>query len=145
MKLISMTDFSLDQSSKLMNLEINILQFRNNILNYAKFLKQPLELWMFVPCDEDGNVLNEFDCLIDISKHNEWFKSKEKCLFDGFQIYTRKFDKSDYIAIESKDAYVYFLCNIQNKWIKVNDYRTVECLVLHNLQLTKTAIKKLGL
>ena len=26
---------------------------------YAKFLRQLLELWMFVPCDKDGNVLEE--------------------------------------------------------------------------------------
>ena len=29
------------------------------IYNYATFLKQPLKLEMFVPCDEDGNVLEE--------------------------------------------------------------------------------------
>lgn len=36
-----------------------ILQKLNTIERYAKFLKQPIELWMFVPCDEDGNVLEE--------------------------------------------------------------------------------------
>ena len=60
MKLISMTDFVFDQFSKLEKTqEINILQFRNNIGNYANFLKQPLKMWMFVPCDLDDNVIEE--------------------------------------------------------------------------------------
>ena len=29
------------------------------IFSYAEFLKQPLKLEMFVPCDEDENVLGE--------------------------------------------------------------------------------------
>ena len=29
------------------------------IYNYATFIRQPLKLEMFVPCDEDGNVLEE--------------------------------------------------------------------------------------
>lgn len=27
------------------------------------FVKQPLELWMFIPCDEKGNVLEEPESL----------------------------------------------------------------------------------
>ena len=37
-------------------LESNDLE---SIKNYAKFLSQKPEKWMFVPCDEDGNVLEE--------------------------------------------------------------------------------------
>ena len=29
------------------------------IYNYATFLKQPLKLEMFVPCDDEGNILEE--------------------------------------------------------------------------------------
>ena len=27
-----------------------------DLVNYAKFIKQPLKLEMFVPCDEDGEI-----------------------------------------------------------------------------------------
>ena len=56
MKLISMVDYVLQQCPN------KKLQFTDalsivSIVNYANFLKQPLKLWMFVPCDEEGNVL----------------------------------------------------------------------------------------
>jgi hypothetical protein len=67
MKLISMTDFVLEQN--------NFKVFRNQqILNYANFLKQPLELWMFVPCDENGDVLEE--------PKTKWKSNEERCLFN---------------------------------------------------------------
>ena len=63
MKLISMTDFVLEQKEKLKNSEqgfnIEKYDFIINVCNYAKFLKQPLEQFMFVPCDENGNVLEK--------------------------------------------------------------------------------------
>lgn len=54
MKLISMTDFVIQQRSELMFKELG-----KACCKYADFLKQPLKLEMFVPCDEDGNVLSE--------------------------------------------------------------------------------------
>jgi hypothetical protein len=56
MKLISMTDFVLEQKS---NLDFNPSNKWKDCLNYANFLNQPLKLEMIVPCDEDGNVLEE--------------------------------------------------------------------------------------
>jgi len=55
--LISMTDFVLEQEREFDRARVGFNEFTNNVCNYAKFLKQPLELWMFVHCDEDGNVL----------------------------------------------------------------------------------------
>ena len=63
------------------------------IYNYAKFLKQPLKLEMFVPCDEDGNVLeepqmrlernsfDEEDMDYDAQELYDYIKAKEKVLF----------------------------------------------------------------
>ena len=60
MKLISMTDFILSKESILDNDNYkesdNTIDF---IFKYANFLKQPLTLGMFVPCDDDVNVLAE--------------------------------------------------------------------------------------
>lgn len=59
MKLISMTDFVILQNISLANKEIKHNECGLRILKYANFLKQPLILGMFVPCDENGNVLEE--------------------------------------------------------------------------------------
>lgn len=83
MKLISMTDFVLEQG----NPNNTDSQFTDKVIAYAKFLKQPLKLWMFVPCDENGNFLEEpipFDCT-DLEYHL-WCKAKERCLFKGLDI-----------------------------------------------------------
>ena len=50
--LIGMTDFVLKQYEQ-------CISSTGRTYNYAKFLSQKLELWMFVPCDEDGNVFEE--------------------------------------------------------------------------------------
>jgi len=65
-KLISMTDYVLEQKRPTASEDLNEADYYyqecevlQNICNYANFLKQPLELWMFVPCDENGNILEE--------------------------------------------------------------------------------------
>ena len=63
---------------------------------YARFLKQPLELGIFVPCDEDGSVLEqpitywnwiESDGLLQpyddkMKEYWDYYKAKERVLFD---------------------------------------------------------------
>ena len=70
------------------------------IYNYATFLKQPLKLEMFVPCDDYGNVLENpdkhqrkyKDRLGDfyLDKYKDDYKNykqaKEKVLFEGFEL-----------------------------------------------------------
>ena len=58
MKLMSMTDFVLERT----NLELSKEKqnFKNlglDIYAYVNFLKRLLELWMFIPCDENCNIL----------------------------------------------------------------------------------------
>lgn len=70
---------------------------------YARFLKQPLALWMFVPCDGDGNpwiyppTNEEWEWAKKDSteaeqsfKQKEYFfkKAKERVLFEGFKVKT---------------------------------------------------------
>jgi len=58
MKLVSMTDFVLELCEDTGgSYGWAISQSWEITVNYAKFLKQPLELWMFVPCGEDGEEL----------------------------------------------------------------------------------------
>lgn len=100
MKLISMTDFVLEQKRFVKPISNNRLfgceKFFERVENYATFLKQPLKLEMFVPCDEDGNVLNEpkdwktyesggsaFMNIDEILPCQDYKKAKEKVLFEG--------------------------------------------------------------
>lgn len=82
MKLISMTDFVLKQADNCM--------FYDKVRNYAKFLKQPLELGMFIPCDENNTLLEEPEnpkqSPESFKKYDEYVKAKERVLFEGFHI-----------------------------------------------------------
>lgn len=138
--LLSMTDF--------------VLQDKGNILNiqYAKFLKQPIELWMFVPCDEVGNVLENKSCNFSCSpsdfsengkcglngcynQSKQYQQAKERVLFEGFKF--KRETEISYILIED-DVYTHS--------IPKNKKRSIENLIgLDNLTLTKTALKKIGL
>ncbi len=86
--LISMTDFVLGDEIECLD-EGNFIR----VIEYAKFLKQPLELWMFVPCDEYGNILkiipfkdHEQGSNFEFLQHHYYDKAKDKCLFEGFRI-----------------------------------------------------------
>ena len=70
-----------------------------------KFLKQPLKLEMFVPCDENGNVLEEpekYGWLQNVGSRNSYATeqecidcetfhlAKQKVLFEGFEMSIEK-------------------------------------------------------
>lgn len=88
--LISMTDFVLFQWNYA---GITDEQKLRNCAAYALFLKQPLTLGMFVPCDENGNVLEEpklqSELLIVINdfmdKMKVYNEAKERVLFKEFK------------------------------------------------------------
>ena len=82
------------------------------IYNYATFLKQPLKLEMFVPVDQNANILSEpqmiekrlgFDEVemdYDYAEVEIYKKAKEKVLFEGFKPY------EDYECAKYEDVYV---------------------------------------
>jgi hypothetical protein len=93
-----MTDFVLERSEKSIS-HLKIIEvfkegarITNEIFNYANFLNQPLELWMFVPCDESGEVLEEsgmFKLLGEVDndlEQQKYQQAKDKVLFYGFYI-----------------------------------------------------------
>lgn len=144
-----MTDFVLSQKEgstieweqlDWMNQEIYKL---DRIRNYANFLKQPLTLGMFVPCDEDGNVLK--DCgLIPCYELDKYRKAKDRCLFEGFEF----LDKN--CAINNK-----FMIHFLNNEVNIEEHfesiitkisvqiNTVEDLIYCKLKLSKTSLKQL--
>lgn len=132
MKLISMTKFVLEQKQsnsfkekEFINAELFTLEI---IRNYASFLKQPLTLGMFVPCGEDGNVLD----LPEFYKHN--LSSKEYIKKEQYR------EAKDRVLFEFEENHI----DVFKYHISRN--RTVEYLANFNqLELTPTAIKQLGL
>ena len=113
--LISMTDFVFKQDCDAL---IGQRQAFLNIVNYAEFITQPLELWMFVPC-VDNEVFN-------YSKHGnkeQYNEAKERCLFEGFT-----YDKFGYIDYKHYCINILTLANL-----------TPEHLIKYDLTLTETA------
>jgi len=133
-RLISMTDFVISMRED--KEKDNIRKFWA-CERYANFLKQPLTLGMFVPCDLDGNVLEESkcDCYTEYDREgcsencSGYVNAKNRCLFEG------KFD------VRSEG----------NPFVRLNNIEfhlhglTIERLVTFDLQLTQTALKQLGL
>jgi hypothetical protein len=147
-----MTDFVLKETNSTTTLSESF----EKCVTYAKFLKQPLKLEMFVPVDEEGNVLekpkscstpcspSDFSkegkcgingCYSEIPKYE---KAKEKVLFEGFEIY--KHTKDCII----KDNEIIFEW-MENRFSHTGT--TIESLTLShdNFNLTQNAIKQLGL
>lgn len=136
-KLIPMTDFVLEQKEHQNKIDSNVLTV---IYNYAKFLKQPLKLGMFVPCDEDGNVLKfdypqnkAFDDVAQIEFEKQYQKAKERCLFAELNVMNIR----DFYFIERDNKSLF--C------IGLDNIKTVKDLVKYDLQLTQTAINLIGL
>lgn len=115
MKLISMTDFVLNKKAS-----------HTQIVKYAKFLKQPLKLEMFVPCDDNGNVLQD-PGLIPSFELEQYRKAKEKVLFENCD-----FDGIDVII--NKSIYISSFRNFNNL--------TIESLIYGSVVLTLNATKQ---
>lgn len=117
--LLSMTDFVLEQTK--INQFRDDCEFAYPVRKYANFLKQPLELWMFVPCDENGNVLEQCDdiCSCECDKIKAFRKAKERCLF------VRQ-DEYDYTGI----------CEM---------FTDLEDIIKFGFELTEIAIKESGI
>lgn len=125
MKLISMTDFVLTGKYT-----------ATDTMNYAQFLKTTLNLGMFVPCDENNNVLEKpiipwQDNIEHEGLHN-MYKSKLK-----------KYQQAQYRVLFED---VYGIEYIQN--IILCRCSTIEDLLslkIVSFELTKSAQKQLGL
>ena len=147
-----MTDFVIDQRKTYKGdfEDLSDLYFR-----YAKFLKQPLELWMFVPCDKDGNVLQEKsifnttdeDYIFNSEDFDKYQQAKKRCLFEGFEWNVAEFCDEPMIELEDKSEN-YFCYDCEDKNFSKDDevyFSNIEDLIKYNLQLTLTSIKQLGL
>lgn len=147
-KLVSMVDFVLEQVKLLKTEKNNILQFRNNITDYANFLKQPLTLSMFIPTDENGDVLKE-PCLscsdnCNFDKCLEYQQAKQRVLFEGFELVKDKYKDTlrEIVYLPNTHKQVWRKLTYHNGKVEIfffnyyNDFKTIEDLIPYNLTLT---------
>lgn len=124
------------------------------VISYANFLKQKLELWMFVPCKfvegvwvvlEEPKRWNDFlQYPESFDGNKEWYElyeyqeAKDRVLFEGFEI--KNHDKT--IICQSENI-ISMWKHLEEDWILGFD--CIEDLVKYNLELTPTAQKQIGL
>lgn len=147
MKLISMTDFVINKRKELLRhseYKNDLENYANIIYNYANFLKQPLTLEMFVPCDEDGNVLENPFLEKGRPANGVWEKykqAKEKVLFEEFEI-----DKNLYLVYRNEIAIGKFISyENESKFLFREYFKTIEDLHDFEFPFTENAIKQIGL
>lgn len=153
-----MTDFVLEQNKLLKNAPDAYDQYCK-MVNYANFLKQPLKLEMFVPCDRMGYFFKKLNWDDYNKESNGYFNAnldyesaKEKVLFKGFEFFDNPknclnnmlgdygvFKYGDGLGItthqKGKGYHSYFCI------ITIEDLIRIEKGIL----LTQNAIKQLGL
>ena len=106
------------------------------IIRYKNFLKQPLQLGFFVPCDSIGRLVESIGA-------EEWDNANKNVLFKGFEI--------EDIGLGSfairKNGWILMRCSksIGAKWENRDAYLNIESLTHFKLELTDSAIKQIGL
>lgn len=155
-RLIGMTDFVLAETKLWSGNENESYEIAKSCLKYAQFLKQPLELWMFVPCKLVYGVwvvLEEPECGLKEKCASppcvEYQKAKERCLFEGFE-YCESQSKGMLLKLNLfvspyTDNRLYLTKKEHSGYHSWFQLFTIEYLVQCNLELTPTAIKQLEL
>ena len=139
---------SLEFKKKLKN--VSDSEYRRLRDNYDDFLEQPLKLEMFVPCDEEGDILEEPEDYEQrlpnmMTEYNDeiyrYEQAKEKVLFEGFEI-----DKNLYLVYKNEISIGRFISYKNgNKFIFRDNMKTIEDLVEFGFKLTENAIKQIGI
>lgn len=140
-KLISMTDFVLNQS---------MMKFKDsgrwdearwdNSLKYANFLKKPVTLGMFIPCDQDNKPLkisdfqNQFGYVFDDFLHADYLSARHRVLFEGFEVKTKIAFNNGYDFVVDKNEIFYpFWHNPVTGWELSKGLKTIEDLIIYGL------------
>ena len=158
MKLIPMTDFVLqfdkpvryfEDQSDFLNCQVD---YMGKVMNYAQFLKQTLNLGMFVPCDEDGDILDEpedYELRLtnmmteyndEVYRHKQ---AKEKVLFEGFELVRFIKKENPCYVVSNGENEVTFHIGLYNFSKGVRFANTIEDLIHIQPILTESAIKQI--
>jgi hypothetical protein len=153
MKLISATEYSdyLQASTRFDSVKWELFRL------FVKFLKQNLELWMFVPCklvEGVWVVLEEpkendlsgsfFDMQTGFHYEKEYQEAKNRCVFTGFEVTIYNVNENSTVDIIGINKLRLFWKD-KKEWYKSALNSTIEDLVKYNLELTPTAQQQLGL
>lgn len=134
MELISMTDFVLFQHAETSNQN----EFEDKCYNYATFINQKPEKWMFVPCDEEGEPIIErhyqyFDNEIEHSEYLRNFeKAKQKVFFAGWKVLEKN---EDFITIFDENNNTIEFNKNGRVWVYDDEVKTIEDLIPYKLTL----------
>ena len=143
MKLISMTDFVLEQMNEVMLDGTGTVCAR--LGNYAKFLKQPLKFIMFFAYDVNGQIIFEHNLSDSLYERQQI----EKVLFSFPKGVHYPVDGSmDINYINSTKTETLFYYNEDLGYWKLTPFwedKPIEHLIGLNIDLTPNAIKQLGL
>ena len=139
MKLISMTDFVIENENMVKQTESEMSKNLFKLAQYAHFLKQPIQLWMFIPCNENNETITErhYSYFDNENEHedycNEMEEAKQRCLFEGFEF--RK-GKATHLIEFWQDEKFLFTYNVSTQSFLIVGSK-IENLVKYNLKLTK--------
>jgi len=143
MKLISMTDFV----SNHIHSGCAVEQI-NKMRKYSEFLKKPLTLGMFIPCGDDGNILDfeVYQGFVIIGTTRDAKKSKiRRGDIYGFRMY----EGSKYQQAQERVLFKGYYVNYNSIISPCGGYldesrlknKTIESLIGTDIQLTESAIK----
>jgi hypothetical protein len=122
-KLTPMSEFSLEMYEQL----DCVHQYQDITYKYAKFLGQKPTLGMFVPCDEEGNVLEEKsifnttdeEYIFNSDAFDKYQQALSRVIFEGFKLH---FEYGKSWAVKG-----------QGRVIRSFDLNTLEDLTHYNL------------
>ena len=106
--------------------------------NFDNFLKQALKLEMFVPCDEDGEILDEprdYEQRLPnmMTEYNDeiyrYKQAKEKVLFEGFEVVRFIEKENPCYVVSNKENEVTFHIGLYTFSKGVNFANRVEDLI----------------
>lgn len=159
-RLISMTEFVLQQNKEFTkgkplhetNWEKEFEKLSKLLIRYAEFLRQPLTLAMFVPVDEEVNVLAKPKLTVhqeahfDLDEMEIYHKAQKKVLFEGFILNGEHLENKQLhlkIYIDTFEFVEYHDNGYGGGYIG----ESIENLSNCNLQITLTpsALKQIGL
>lgn len=144
-----MTDFVLEQ-----DLPQPIGRTAGQMVKFGLFLKQKLELWMFVPCKFVDGVWVVLDSYFydqfnsgrlvtdeEMKEVEQYQEAKDRVLFEGFSLE----NKGEFTTWIQKDNHS--ICFTDRGKININSQneRTVEDVIKYKFILTLTAQKQIGL
>jgi hypothetical protein len=141
--LIPLSEFIRKSFDKVKTSEYAVMEEYRSICLYSEFLQQPLNVNMFFPADDDGNILQRpgyYECFLNGSYLNRsqlinyencmmYKKAEEKVLF---QVNCKVGTYNDKKAI--------YLNGVSPQLISDFNFLTIEDIVHWNLKLTPSAL-----